>query len=121
MGHRTGRWTGENEGWQTRVRVPAFRRRWLHAVGIYRSLPDEKAATAVGFVHRARAWFAAHGIGHIERVVIDNGACYRADASTRALLGAKHKGQLPCWDTSEDQIWYRQRAEFISLRGDAPS
>ncbi|GAA3552059.1 hypothetical protein GCM10022222_39550 [Amycolatopsis ultiminotia] len=29
-------------------------------------LPDEKAATAVAFLHRARAWFAAHGITHVE-------------------------------------------------------
>lgn len=58
-------------------------------------LPDEKAATAVGFLHRARAWFARHGITHIERIVTDNGACYRADAFTRALLGAKHKRTKP--------------------------
>lgn len=58
-------------------------------------LPDENAATAVAFVHRARAWFAAHGITHIERIVTDNGACYRADAFTRALLGAKHKRTKP--------------------------
>lgn len=58
-------------------------------------LPDEKATTAVAFVHRARAWFAAHGITHIERIVTDNGACYRADAFTRALLGAKHKRTKP--------------------------
>ena len=58
-------------------------------------LADEKAATAVAFVHRARAWFAAHGITHVERIVTDNGACYRADAFTRALLGAKHKRTKP--------------------------
>lgn len=58
-------------------------------------LTDEKAATAVAFVHRARVWFAAHGITHVERIVTDNGACYRADAFTRALLGAKHKRTKP--------------------------
>lgn len=58
-------------------------------------LPDEKAATAVAFVHRARVWFAAHGIPHIERIVTDNGACYRADAFTRALLGSKHQRTRP--------------------------
>jgi hypothetical protein len=31
-------------------------------------------------MHRARAWFAAHGITRIDRIVTDNGACYRADA-----------------------------------------
>lgn len=58
-------------------------------------LPDEKATTAVGFLHRARVWFAAHGITHVEKIVTDNGACYRADAFTRALLGAKHKRIRP--------------------------
>ncbi|MER7195673.1 IS481 family transposase [Streptomyces flaveolus] len=58
-------------------------------------LPDERAATAIGFLHRARVWFAAHGITHVEKIVTDNGACYRAGAFTRALLGAKHKRTKP--------------------------
>lgn len=58
-------------------------------------LPDEKAATAIGFMHRARAWFAAHGITSIEKIVTDNGACYRAGAFNRALLGAKHRRTKP--------------------------
>ncbi|SEB59225.1 Pentapeptide repeat-containing protein [Streptomyces sp. TLI_105] len=41
------------------------------------ALPDEKAETAIGFVNRAKAFFAAHGITRIERIVTDNGACYR--------------------------------------------
>lgn len=59
------------------------------------ALPNEKAATAIAFMHRARAWFAAHGITHIERVVTDNGACYRADAFARALLGSRHQRITP--------------------------
>lgn len=58
-------------------------------------LPDEKAATAVAFLHPARVWFAAHGITHIERVVTDNGVCYRADAFARALLGSRHQRITP--------------------------
>jgi transposase len=42
------------------------------------ALPDETARTAIGFVHRARAFFARHGITHIHRLVTDNGSCYRA-------------------------------------------
>ena len=34
-------------------------------------LPDETAKTAIGFWGRARAWFAAHGITRITRVVTD--------------------------------------------------
>jgi transposase InsO family protein len=59
------------------------------------ALPDEKAVTAIAFLHRARAWFAAHGITHIERIVTDNGACYRASTFARALLGARHQRITP--------------------------
>ncbi|WP_406163829.1 IS481 family transposase [Streptomyces sp. NBC_00882] len=59
------------------------------------ALPDEKAVTAVAFLHRARAWFAAHGIARIERIVTDNGSCYRADTFTRSLLGSRHQRITP--------------------------
>ncbi|KQW17222.1 IS481 family transposase [Streptomyces sp. Root369] len=59
------------------------------------ALPDERSATAVAFLHRARAWFAAHGITCIERVVTDNGACYRAGTFARSLLGARHQRITP--------------------------
>ena len=42
------------------------------------SLPNEKAATAVAFWHRAVAFFAAHGITRIVRCLTDNGSCYRS-------------------------------------------
>ena len=48
-------------------------------------LPDEKASTAIAFMSRARAWFAAHAITRITRVVTDNGSCYRAATFVRAL------------------------------------
>jgi hypothetical protein len=40
-------------------------------------LPDERAATAVAFLHRAHAWYARHGIT-IDSILSDNGACYRS-------------------------------------------
>jgi hypothetical protein len=40
---------------------------------------DEQAATAVGVLRRAVAWYAEHGI-HLERVMSDNCACYRSNA-----------------------------------------
>lgn len=46
-------------------------------------------------MHRARAWCAARGITHIERIVTDNGACYRANAFARALLGSRHQRITP--------------------------
>jgi len=42
-------------------------------------LPDEKGATAAGFLRRAAAWFASMGIT-LEAVMSDNGACYRSGA-----------------------------------------
>src|SRR5690606_20185613 len=59
------------------------------------ALPDEKARTAIGFVHRARAFFARHGITHIHRLVTDNGACYRANHFTTVLRGARHQRITP--------------------------
>lgn len=40
-------------------------------------LADEKATTAVGFLRRAVAFYRHHGI-RVERVLSDNGPCYRA-------------------------------------------
>jgi transposase InsO family protein len=40
-------------------------------------LPDETATTAAGFLARAVAWYAALGIT-VERILTDNGSCYRA-------------------------------------------
>ena len=40
-------------------------------------LPDERGATAAGFLRRACEWFRSLGIG-VERVMSDNGACYRS-------------------------------------------
>ena len=37
---------------------------------------DEKDATCAGFLHRALAWFAAHGV-RVRRVLTDNALVYR--------------------------------------------
>jgi transposase InsO family protein len=54
-------------------------------------LPDEKGETAAGFLRRAVAWFAGMGIA-VERVLSDNGACYRSGAHAQACseLGMRH-------------------------------
>jgi transposase InsO family protein len=46
-------------------------------------LEDEKAATAVGFLRRAVAFYARHGI-HVEQVLTDNGSAYVAVAHALA-------------------------------------
>jgi transposase InsO family protein len=40
---------------------------------------DEKAATAIAVLQRATAWFADRGVA-VERVLSDNGSCYRSSA-----------------------------------------
>jgi transposase InsO family protein len=59
------------------------------------ALPDEKARTAIAFLSRARAFFAAHGISHIHRIVTDNGSCYKAGDFATALHGARHQRITP--------------------------
>ena len=57
---------------------------------------NEKADTAVGVLQRAVAWFAEHGV-IVERVLSDNGSCYRSFAwrDACAELNIKHKRTRP--------------------------
>lgn len=57
---------------------------------------DEKAATAIGVLHRAAAWFAGHGVT-VERVLSDNGSAYRSHAwrAACAELDIQHKRTRP--------------------------
>jgi transposase InsO family protein len=57
---------------------------------------DEKADTAIGVLNRALAWFAERGV-RVERVLTDNGSCYRSHAwrDACATLGIKHKRTRP--------------------------
>jgi len=59
-------------------------------------LPDEKGATAAGFLRRAVAWFARMGVT-VEAVMSDNGACYRSGAHAEACreLGMRHLRTRP--------------------------
>jgi transposase InsO family protein len=60
------------------------------------TLPGERKETAAAFLLRAHAWFTAAGIT-IERVISDNGACYRSRnwAAACAELGIAHKPTRP--------------------------
>ena len=57
---------------------------------------DEKAATAIGVLQRAVAWFADRGVT-IERVLSDNGPCYKSHAwrDACAELAVVHKRTRP--------------------------
>jgi transposase InsO family protein len=59
-------------------------------------LADEKGATAAGFLRRAVAFFGRYGI-RVERLLTDNGPCYRAIAHALACktLGIRHLRTRP--------------------------
>jgi transposase InsO family protein len=59
-------------------------------------LTDETAATAIGFLKRARAFFARYGI-RVERILTDNGSAYRATLHALACrrLGIRHQRTRP--------------------------
>ena len=89
-GHRvTGRRThqAKGAGWE-RVHVCVDDATRLAFVEV---LADEKAITAIGFLKRAIAFYAAHGI-EVERVMTDNGPAYLSIAHAVACraLGIRH-------------------------------
>jgi transposase InsO family protein len=59
-------------------------------------LADEKGTTAAGFLRRAVAFFGRYGIS-VQRILSDNGACYRAVVHALACraLGIKHLRTRP--------------------------
>jgi transposase InsO family protein len=59
-------------------------------------LDDETAASAAGFLARAVAFYRRHGI-QVERVLTDNGSCYRAILHALACrrLGIRHLRTRP--------------------------
>ena len=54
-------------------------------------LPDERARTAIGFLHRALAFYRSHGI-EVERLMTDNGPAYASAAHALACraMGIRH-------------------------------
>jgi transposase InsO family protein len=57
-------------------------------------LPDQSADTAAQFWIRAAAWFSRQGIT-VERVLTDNGSCYRSRVFDAALGPVQHKRTRP--------------------------
>jgi len=95
-GHRvTGRGPGHYNhkvGWEA-VHVAIDDTTRLAYVEI---LDDEKGATCVGFLRRAVAYFAAHGIA-VQAVMTDNGTGYRSKIHAAAVadLGIRHLRTQP--------------------------
>lgn len=74
-------------------------------------LPDERAETAAAFLERALAFFAAYGI-EVERLLTDNGSCYRAH---RFAAAAEQHG-LKLWHTQPYRPQTNGKAEaFVKI------
>lgn len=94
-GHRmTGKrtWQAEGAGWEF-VHVCVDDATRLAYVEV---LANERATTAIGFLRRALAFYAAHGIA-VERVMTDNGPAYvsAAHAISCRALGIRHLRTRP--------------------------
>jgi transposase InsO family protein len=105
-------------GWRVRDRKQHYNRTYTDAAGRVRRtvgweyvhiaiddysrlayaevLSDEKASTAAGFLRRALAHYRRHGI-QVERVLTDNGSCYRGAVHALACrsLGIRHSRTRP--------------------------
>ena len=80
---------------------------------------DEKAATAIGVLQRAVAWFAEHGVT-VERVLSDNGICLPLPRLARRLRRARHHPQthpaLPAPDQRQDRTIPPHPGRRLGLR-----
>jgi len=83
------------------------------------SLADERAVTAAGFLRRATAFLAAHGIT-VEKVLTDNGSCYRSRVFDDALPDrARHTFTRPHHPQTNGKVERYNRtlgAEFAYAR-----
>jgi transposase InsO family protein len=86
-GDRTGQSNARGVGWEfVHVCIDDASR-----IAFSKIMKDEKKASAVAFLKAAVAYYASLGVT-IERVMTDNGSCYRSRAFARACkrLGLKH-------------------------------
>jgi transposase InsO family protein len=86
-GDRHGQSSGRGVGWEyVHVCIDDHSR-----VAFARIMPDEKTASAVAFLKAALTYYVSLGI-KVERVMTDNGSCYRSFAFRRTCkrLGLRH-------------------------------
>jgi transposase InsO family protein len=104
IGHRiSGQRASQNANRRARRRGAAKGWEFVHVcvddatrLAYVEVLSDEQGATAAGFLRRAVAFYAAHGI-RVERVMSDNGSCYRSiiHAFACRALGLRHLRTRP--------------------------
>jgi transposase InsO family protein len=96
-----GGWRVHGRGNVTRLKTRPVGYAYIHAavdgysrVAYAEIHPNEQGVTAAQFWTRARAWFTEHGVP-VERVLTDNGGCYRSDLFHQALAGVEHTFTRP--------------------------
>ncbi len=84
---RTGQSNSRGVGWEF-VHICIDDHSRLSCAGI---MPDEKKESAIAALKAAIAWYASLGIA-VQRVMTDNGSCYRSKAFIKACqaLGLRH-------------------------------
>jgi transposase len=84
-------------------------------------LPDEKGTTAAEFLRRAVSWFRGMGVT-VERVLSDNGACYRSRAHEVACaqLGMRHlfTPSLSASNQRQGRAFHPDAHQPLGLRSD---
>ena len=91
-GHRVGMTRNRGIGWDhLHVAIDDASR-----LAYTELLADDRKGSATGFLARALAWFARHGVT-VERVMTDNGSAYRSRdfASAIAAAGLRHLRTRP--------------------------
>ena len=86
-GDRTSQRSGRNKGWEfVHVCIDDHSR-----IAFTQIMSDEKASSAIAFLKAAVAFYKSLGIS-VQRVMTDNGSCYKAFAFRNACreLGLKH-------------------------------
>ncbi len=86
-------------------------------------LHEEKATTAVAFLRRAVAHYARYGI-RVERVLTDNGSCYRAAIHAFRLPSARHRpsphSPVSAADKRQGRALHPHPARRLGLCSDLP-
>jgi hypothetical protein len=82
-------------------------------------LADERATTAVGFLKRAIAFYARHGI-RVQRLMTDNGSAYRSTVHALAcrLLGIRHLRTRPATHQWQGRTVHPHPLGRLGLRRD---
>ena len=86
-------------------------------------LDDETGVTSVGFLRRAIAWFATHGVT-VERVMTDNGTGYRSKIHADAVAELRHQAPpdsaLPAPHQRQGRAIHQDPPDRVGLRRQLP-